>query len=41
MGTREVEEAGLKIEKNETDKQQESKASDRGSPNNIYVSVHP
>lgn len=35
MGNREVEEAVLKIEKKETDKQQESKASDRGRPNNI------
>lgn len=33
--TREVEEAGLKVEKNGTDNQQESKASDRGRLNNI------
>lgn len=35
METREVEKAGLKTEKNETDKQQESQARDRGRPNNI------
>lgn len=32
METREVEEAGLKTEKNETDKEKESKASDRSRP---------
>lgn len=39
METREEAEAGLKVKK-DTDKQQESKASDRDRPNTIRVSVH-